>query len=248
VSLFAEKICECINCSKNNEDINSISIVIHSLLNESKYELFTFIKAFLDIFDSVKIYTDNLTDEEGIIKKINLSLFQYKEYFENSYTNKFISFSSFRGLLNSKNIILDDESIEYLIYRMKKDCPNIISRNSKEKEKENNIINDNNDTNIKNENIKKVNEVVNENNKNNDHNKDNNNNNDKNIDNNNDKKLDNNKKDNNKDNNNKDNNINKDNNNIIENNKDKNKNNTEEKKKKNQNNEPSAITNLNEGK
>ena len=98
----------------------------------------------MDIFDSVKIYSDKLTDEEGIIKKINLSLFQYKEYFENSYTNKYISFSIFRGLLNNKNIILDDEAIEYLIYRMKKDCPNIISRNAKQIEKNDNVENKNN--------------------------------------------------------------------------------------------------------
>ncbi len=226
VSLFTDKICECINCSKNNEDINSINIVIHSLLNISKYELFTFIKGFLDIFDSVKIYTDNLTDEEGIIKKINLSLSKYKEYFENSYTNKFISFSVFRGLLNNKNIILDDESIEYLIYRMKKDCPNIIALNSRQKEKENVIIYDN-DSNIKNENNNKEKEVINKNNDNKS--------NDNNIDNNDKKEF-----------------INKDNDNI-ENNKDKinngNKNNnTEEKNNNNQNNEPSIIINLNEEK
>jgi hypothetical protein len=141
VNLFTNKICECINCTKNDNDINSINGVINSLLNESKNELFSFIQAFLDIFDSVKIYTDNLSDEENIIKKINISLFQYKEYFQNSYTNKFISFSNFRGLLNNKNIILDDESIEYVIYRMKKDCPNIKSKieaqNDKSENKDN---------------------------------------------------------------------------------------------------------------
>ena len=156
VNLFTEKICESINCKKNNNDINSISNLINSLLNDSKYELFSFIKAFLDMFDSVKIYTDISNDEEGIIKKINESLVQYKEYFENSYRDKFISFSNFRGLLNNKNIILNDESIEYLIYRMKKDCPNIISRNQKmnkkeeKKENENNGVNANNNINTNN--------------------------------------------------------------------------------------------------
>jgi len=145
VNLFTDKICECINCTKNNNDITSINNVINSLLSDSKYELFTFIKSFIDIFDSVKIYKDNSSEEEGIIKKINTSLFQYKEYFENSYTNEFISFFSFRGLLNNKKIILDDESIEFLIYRMKKDCPNIISKNSKQNE--NIINNENNDNN-----------------------------------------------------------------------------------------------------
>ena len=152
VNLFTDKICECINCKKNTNDINSINNVISSLLNDSKCELFAFIKAFLDIFDSVKIYTDNSTDEEGILKKINLSLFKYKEYFENSYTNEFISFFAFRGLLNNKDIILDDESIEYLIYRMKKDCPNIISKNSKNE----NINSNNNENNENNDNNEKI--------------------------------------------------------------------------------------------
>jgi hypothetical protein len=93
----------------------------------------------------VKIYKDNSSEEEAIIKKINTSLFQYKEYFEKSYTNEFISFFAFRGLLNNKKIILDDESIEYLIYKMKKDCPNIIAKNSKQNENANN--NENNDNN-----------------------------------------------------------------------------------------------------
>ena len=31
------------------------------------------------MFDNVKIYSDNLNDEESIIQKIKLSLSQYKE-------------------------------------------------------------------------------------------------------------------------------------------------------------------------
>ena len=175
VSLFTNKVCECINCTKNNSDINSISNLINSLLNDSKYELFAFIKAFLDMFDNVKIYTDNTNDEEGIVKKINESLVQYKEYFENSYKEKFISFSYFRGILNNKNIILDDEAIEYLIYRMKRDCPNIISKNSKMNKKEEINDIDNNNNNDRKENEKKDEN----NNKDKDNNKENENNNKK---------------------------------------------------------------------
>ena len=179
VNLFTNKISECINCTKNENDIISINSVINTLLNDSKYELFAFIKNFLYMFDSVKVYTDNISDEENIIKKINLSLSQYKEYFEISYTNKFISFSVFRGLLNNKNIILDDESIEYLIYRMKKDCPNIISLNeekNKNNNKENNINNENekekNKENEKNDEINKNKEnIINKDNEKNELNK-----------------------------------------------------------------------------
>ena len=128
VNIFSNKISDCINCSKNKNDMNSISNVISSLLNDSNNELFSFIKSFLDIFDNIKLYENNSNEEKEIIKRINETLIKYKDYLTNSYTNEFISFFNFRALLNDKNIILDDEDIEYLIYKMKKDCPNIISK------------------------------------------------------------------------------------------------------------------------
>ena len=128
VNIFSNKISDCINCPKNKNDMNSISNVISSLLNDSNNELFSFIKSFLDIFDNIKLYENNSNEEKEIIKRINETLIKYKDYLTNSYTNEFISFFNFRALLNDKNIILDDEDIEYLIYKMKKDCPNIISK------------------------------------------------------------------------------------------------------------------------
>ena len=129
VNMFANKICSCLNCNQNNNDINSISNALISLLAESNNELFPFIKSFLDIFDNIKIYEDNSTEEKEILKKISESLKNYKDFFINTWKDKYISFFNFRALLNDKDIILDDEEIEYLIYRMKKDCVNIISKN-----------------------------------------------------------------------------------------------------------------------
>ena len=128
VNIFSNKISLCINCSKNKNDMNSISNVIASILNDSNNELFSFIKSFLDIFDNIKLYEENSKEEKEIIKRINETLIKYKDYLMNSCKNEFISFFNFRALLNEKNIILDDEDIEYLIYKMKKDCPNIISK------------------------------------------------------------------------------------------------------------------------
>ena len=128
VNMFTNKICSCINCNQNENDINSISNVITSLLAESNNELFPFIKSFLDIFDNIKKYEENSNEEKEMIKKIKETLNKYKEFFIEKNSNEFISFFNFRALLNEKDIILDDEDIEYLIYRMKKECPNIISK------------------------------------------------------------------------------------------------------------------------
>ena len=175
VNMFTNKICSCINCNHNENDINSISNVITSLLAESNNELFPFIKSFLDIFDNIKKYEENSNEEKEMIKKIKETLNKYKEFFIEKNSNEFISFFNFRALLNEKDIILDDEDIEYLIYRMKKDCPNIISKiNSNKdniflsnKEEEQTLTNKqkeidkNNDMNVEN----KINENKNQNNK-----------------------------------------------------------------------------------
>ena len=156
VNIFTTKIGENINCINNKNDITSISNMLNSLLNESNNELFSFIKSFLDIFDNVKIYDDNIEEEKKKVKKINELLLKYKDYFINSCNDKYISFFNFRKLLNEKDIILDDEDIEYLIYKMKKDCINISSENkiNKDETNQNNIKQENIDIN-KNKNEKK---------------------------------------------------------------------------------------------
>jgi hypothetical protein len=119
VNDFTIKICDLINC--NNEiDKSKISYLIEILLSSSNNELGKFMENFLQLIDSIKYY--DLNDEKRLNEKIRNSLIQYKDYFIQNYKKDYISFFSFRALLNKKNIILDDESVEYLIYRMKKDC------------------------------------------------------------------------------------------------------------------------------
>ena len=131
VNIFTDKICSCLNCNNNKNDINSISNVMTSLLSESNNELFPFIQSFLNIFDNIKIYEENSSEEEIIFKKIKESLNKYKDYFNDKYKNEYITFFNFRSMLNDKDIILDDEEIEFLIFKMKKDCSNIISQKAK---------------------------------------------------------------------------------------------------------------------
>ena len=166
VNMFAEKICSCLNSNKNNNDIYLISNALTSLLTESNNELFPFIKSFLDIFDNIKIYEDNSKEEKDILKKISESLSNYKDFFINTWKEKNISFLNFRALLNDKDIILDDEVIEYLIYRMKKDCLNIISKNKNNNKDVSLLNNDDKNKNIINEEnkINKENKLENNNN------------------------------------------------------------------------------------
>jgi len=141
INMFTNKISSLLNCSSNKTDINSISNVINSLLSESNNDLFAFIKSFLDIFDNIKLYEDNSKEGNDIIKRIRETFGKYKEYFINIYKEEYISFFYFRSLLNDKNIILDDEDIEYLIFIMKKGCnkeKQILNKNENNLEKQNN--------------------------------------------------------------------------------------------------------------
>ena len=132
VNLINKKICEYLNCSENENDVLNINNLISSMLTESENELSKFIENFLHIFDSIKLYKNISPDiEENIIKNIKIILSKYKEYFRESYDKECISFFEFRGLLENKEIIFDDDSIEYLIYRMKKDSKNIVFRNNR---------------------------------------------------------------------------------------------------------------------
>ena len=101
VNLFIDKISKSTNSSKNNNDITSINNIINSLLNDNKYELFAFIKSFIDM-----LYFWKLEIYEDISRK--------EAHFKNLYRNEFISFFASRCLLNNKKIISDHESVEFL--------------------------------------------------------------------------------------------------------------------------------------
>ena len=122
VENFTDKICDLINCNNNEIDRNKIYYLIETLLTTSNNELGKFMENFLQLFDSIKYY--NVNDDKRLSKKIKNDLEKYKSYLNQNYKKDFISFFSFRILLNKQNIFLDDETVEYLIYRMKKDCKN----------------------------------------------------------------------------------------------------------------------------
>ena len=129
INLFANKICESIGVgTAKKEDYEQIGIILETLLTESKNDLSNFIENFSRLFDGIKNYNES-NKQEDYIRQINIELSMHKDYFINSYDKKIIPFSNFRDLLNEKNIQLENEIIEYLIYRMKKDCCDLNKRN-----------------------------------------------------------------------------------------------------------------------
>ena len=130
INLFTNKICESILVGEEKKaDYEQIGIIVETLLTESKNDLSNFIENFTRLFDGIKNYNES-KKQEDYIRQINIELSMHKDYFINSYDKKIIPFSTFRDLLNEKNIQLDNEIIEYLIYRMKKDCCDMNKRNN----------------------------------------------------------------------------------------------------------------------
>jgi hypothetical protein len=144
INLFSNKICESIGV-KIQKDFEEIEKIVILLLNESNNDLSNFIDNFLKLFDTVKKYSESGKEEE-YIRQINIELSEYKEYFKTSYDKNIIPFTIFRDILNNKNIQLENDIIEYLIYRMKKDCRNInidiineVNNNNNDDEQKKNI-------------------------------------------------------------------------------------------------------------
>ena len=144
INLFSNKICESIGV-KIQKDFEEIEKIVILLLNESNNDLSNFIDNFLKLFDTVKKYSE-CGKEEEYIRQINIELSEYKEYFKTSYDKNIIPFTIFRDILNNKNIQLENDIIEYLIYRMKKDCRNInidiineVNNNNNDDEQKKNI-------------------------------------------------------------------------------------------------------------
>ena len=76
------------------------------------------------MFDSINKFT--ASQEEEYTKTLTLKLSKHKIYFENSLkqfdkdSKGFITFLEFRKILDNAKIGINDDLIEYLIYKMKK--------------------------------------------------------------------------------------------------------------------------------
>ena len=120
---FVKMFVETMKITKK-EDIE----IIRGFLNEFIYSLNGDITVF---FNGLIEVFDNVTDFSGINKDCELSfkLNKYKEELiselkKNDINNThLITFDIFRKIVHDINLLLDDESMEYLIYKMKKEVP-----------------------------------------------------------------------------------------------------------------------------
>ena len=114
--MITDKIMSIIK-TKNKKDKTKIIFFISNLLSTSGNELGNFIDNFMHVIDNVKIYDENT--ERNLMLKLKKDLVKENQYLKDNYKNDFISFASFRNLLNQKQIVLDETSAEFLIYKMK---------------------------------------------------------------------------------------------------------------------------------
>ena len=118
IELFTNKIQSLIN-NTNKNDKKKINYLFDNLLSSANNDIHQFINIFMPLLDSIKIYTANENDELSL--KIKNLLLNNKKNLE-TYDKNIISFFSFRKIMNDNNILLPDDCIEFLIYKMKKDC------------------------------------------------------------------------------------------------------------------------------
>ena len=118
IELFTNKIQSLIN-NTNKNDKKKINYLFDNLLSSANNDIHQFINIFMPLLDSIKIYTENENNELSL--KIKNLLLNNKKNLE-TYDKNIISFFSFRKIMNDNNILLPDDCIEFLIYKMKKDC------------------------------------------------------------------------------------------------------------------------------
>ena len=109
---------------KNEKDIEVINNFLNDFVDSLNGETEVFFNGLIEVFDNIKDYT-------GINKDYELSfeLNKYKDQLldmlkkNDLNNNHLITFDIFRKIVQDLSIVLEDESMEYLIYKMKKSVP-----------------------------------------------------------------------------------------------------------------------------
>ena len=106
------------------KDIEIINNFLNDFVDSLNGDTAMFFNGLMEIFDNIKDYKGVDKNDElsfGLNKYKNELIEVLKKYDSNN-TN-LVTFDIFRKIVQELNIILDDESMEYLIYEMKKDVP-----------------------------------------------------------------------------------------------------------------------------
>ena len=120
---FVKMFVETMKITKK-EDLEIIKGFLNDFIYSLNGDISMFFNGLIEVFD-------NVTDFSGINKDCELSfkLNKYKEELiselkKNDINNsRLITFDIFRKIVHDINLLLDDESMEYLIYKMKKEVP-----------------------------------------------------------------------------------------------------------------------------
>ena len=106
------------------KDIEIITNFLNDFVDTLNSETIMFFNGLIEVFDNVRDYSGVKKDYE-----VSFELNKYKEQLINALkqndikNNHLITFDIFRKIVQDLNIVLDDESMEYLIYLMKKNVP-----------------------------------------------------------------------------------------------------------------------------
>jgi hypothetical protein len=106
------------------KDIEIITNFLNDFVDSLNSETIMFFNGLIEVFDNVRDYSGVKKDYE-----VSFELNKYKEQLINTLkqndikNNHLITFDIFRKIVQDLNIVLDDESMEYLIYLMKKNVP-----------------------------------------------------------------------------------------------------------------------------
>ena len=106
------------------KDVEIVNNFLSDFVDTLNGETVVFFNGLIELFDNIRDYKDIDKDKE-----VSFGLSKYKDQLLDTLkkndvnNNHLITFDILRKIVQDLNIILDDESMEYLIYRMKKDVP-----------------------------------------------------------------------------------------------------------------------------
>ena len=106
------------------KDIEIINNFLSDFVDSLNGETVVFFNGLLEVFDNIKDFSGINKDNE-----ISFELNKYKDQLVNMLkqndvnNNHLITFDIFRKIVQDLNVLLDDETMEYLIYKMKKNVP-----------------------------------------------------------------------------------------------------------------------------
>ena len=106
------------------EDMGVVAGFLNDFVDSLNGDISIFFNGLIEVFDNINDYSDINKDNE-----LSFKLNKYKdelitELKKNDTNNThLITFDIFRKIVHDLNLLLDDETMEYLIYKMKKEVP-----------------------------------------------------------------------------------------------------------------------------